>query len=398
MKKKDFICSLCGKDFTTKRGLHNHNQKYHSELFDYSCEECGKLFSELKDLLIHTEKMHDGKKYFNNYLKGSLKCQYENCDNDLQYDTKFGMYCSKGHYETQKKLNEGIHLDYVCDDCGTSFEQVGGLQQHLTKVHSYTEDMIKDYYDSHFKKEDDGLCNYCKKKLNFTGRFTDGYRKFCYNTDCNVRYYNENDGRQKKASSSLSNRHKEDATISPLKVEYYIKKGHSEKDAKELLSERQRTFTKEKLIKKYGEEEGMNRWVDRQEKWMKNFPKQNYSMISQELFWSLYDSLKTKYKEIYFATNVNGNKTIGVNKEYRVRTKKTSRLLDFYIKDIDKVIEFDGTYWHGEIGSGNRTRDEERELEIIESFPTMKMYHVKEKDYNKDKEKVIQKCLEFIYG
>lgn len=57
-------------------------------------------------------------------------------------------------------------------------------------------------------------------------------------------------------------------------------------------------------------------------------------------------------------------------------------------------IEFDGTYWHGEEGRGNKMRDELRDEEIKEK--NVLVYHVKEKDYKENPEKVIKECLEFI--
>ena len=43
-------------------------------------------------------------------------------------------------------------------------------------------------------------------------------------------------------------------------VKYWINKGYSEEEAKEKVSERQSTFTLEKCIAKYGEEEGTARY------------------------------------------------------------------------------------------------------------------------------------------
>jgi len=37
---------------------------------------------------------------------------------------------------------------------------------------------------------------------------------------------------------------------------------------------------------------GRNRWLERQEKWLNNYKKVNYSKISQELFISIYNELK----------------------------------------------------------------------------------------------------------
>jgi very-short-patch-repair endonuclease len=85
----------------------------------------------------------------------------------------------------------------------------------------------------------------------------------------------------------------------------------------------------------------------------------------------------------------------GKNNESRIKTK-TYRWLDFYVKDVDKCIEFDGTYWHGEVGRGNRSRDDERDLDIITHHPKISILHISESDYNKNKDEVIQQCLDFL--
>ena len=50
-------------------------------------------------------------------------------------------------------------------------------------------------------------------------------------------------------------------------LQYYIDKGMNKKEAKEALSERQRTFTLDKCISKYGEVEGTRIFEERQCKW-----------------------------------------------------------------------------------------------------------------------------------
>lgn len=51
-------------------------------------------------------------------------------------------------------------------------------------------------------------------------------------------------------------------------LEYYTNNGMSEDEAKEALSERQRTFSLEKCIEKYGKVQGVEIWKRRQQKWL----------------------------------------------------------------------------------------------------------------------------------
>jgi hypothetical protein len=127
-----------------------------------------------------------------------------------------------------------------------------------------------------------------------------------------------------------------------------------------------------------------------------SFPRLNYSKVSQELFWAIFDKIKNNYKDIYFATLNNGEMDYsGPNHEYRVKTSRSSRKLDFYVKDVNKIIEFDGTYWHGRVGMGNKERDAIRELEIFDILKSS-TFHVKEMDYNKNKKQIVEDCLNFL--
>lgn len=55
-----------------------------------------------------------------------------------------------------------------------------------------------------------------------------------------------------------------------------------------------------------------------------------------------------EFKHIYYATN-DPNKEMNEFIVYgKIGNKLVHYLLDFYIQDNNKVIEFDGDYWHGE--------------------------------------------------
>lgn len=49
--------------------------------------------------------------------------------------------------------------------------------------------------------------------------------------------------------------------------EYWIKKGYTEEESKKLISERQRTFSLEICVEKYGKKEGTAKWKQRQINW-----------------------------------------------------------------------------------------------------------------------------------
>lgn len=185
--------------------------------------------------------------------------------------------------------------------------------------------------------------------------------------------------------------------ISDTTIQYYINKGYSIDESEELLKERQTTFSLEKCIEKYGDENGYKRWIDRQEKWLNNYQRVNYSRISQEMFIAIYKELLNVgfFDKIYFArldknNNIHENKN---NYEYRLKLNKSYILPDFFIPSLNLILEFDGTYYHRET-TENKEREIRRDENIIES--RYKVLHISEKEYNKNKELTILKVVNFI--
>lgn len=187
--------------------------------------------------------------------------------------------------------------------------------------------------------------------------------------------------KSKQSSKNMTNANKtmnENHASRPVNINYWLEKGFSYEEAKEKLSERQRTFTLEKCVQKYGEENGLIRWKERQQKWMNSYTKSNFSKVSQKLFWKIYEIIKNEYLEIYFKE---------LNKEYVLETTKSYIKPDFYIPSLKKIIEFDGDYWH-------KNDDQQRDEEI--SKIEHKILHVKESDFKRCDQHVVDVCLRFI--
>lgn len=63
-------------------------------------------------------------------------------------------------------------------------------------------------------------------------------------------------------------------------------------------------------------------------------------------------------------------------------------------ENIVKCREFNGTYWHGKIGHGNKEREEQRNQILINSGYSV--LHINETDYRNGKQGVIEKCMNFL--
>jgi very-short-patch-repair endonuclease len=262
---------------------------------------------------------------------------------------------------------------------------------HISQKHFTAEE----YYNKFHKTPEDGFCKWCNEPTSFSS-IQDGYNKFCYNTSCNINYYNKYENRH-ECGESISKGQIESQNM-PNQIGYWIKKGYSEEQAKALVSERQITNTVEKIMKreKCDVHAATEKRKEITKKWLDSFPKQNYSNVSQELFWQVHENIKNDYKEIHFATILNGEKVSdGSNNEYRVKTSATVRSLDFYIKDVNKVIEFNGYYWHG---AKNKHYDETRDKQRSEELKNLglNVFIVNELDYYANKSKIVEDCINFI--
>ena len=128
-------------------------------------------------------------------------------------------------------------------------------------------------------------------------------------------------------------------------LQYWLDKGYSEEESKVKRSEKQTTFSKEICIQKYGEEEGLKIFTERQNKWSNTLTsggnlKIGYSKVSQDLFYKILETYDINERnEIYFATH---------NKEFRLnKINGGVWLYDFTDIKNKKIIEFHGDMFHG---------------------------------------------------
>lgn len=188
-------------------------------------------------------------------------------------------------------------------------------------------------------------------------------------------------------------------------IEHWTKMGYTEDEAKRIISANQNTFSKEKCIKKYGEQLGLDIFRKRQEKWqltLHNNKKLHcgYSKISQELFNEL---KKYTNNEIYYGS---------LNREYSIYNVDNKHAYVYDYTDITnkKIIEFQGDVYHANPKLFNENdkpspwtdltakeiwnKDEfKKQVALNNNFDVL---YIWEFDYRENKEKIILECIKFL--
>lgn len=154
-------------------------------------------------------------------------------------------------------------------------------------------------------------------------------------------------------------------------------------------------------IEKYGKIKGTKKYLEITKKRISH--NLSYSKISQELFWLIYKELPTKLKDkCYFAE---------LNSEYFIITEDYHyKFFDFVIPEINLCIEFNGDIFHANPEKfkendkpnpyNNLTSKEIWEYDKIKNNLLLnkgiEVHVIWEKDYRKNKEKIINYILNVI--
>lgn len=315
------------------------------------------------------------------------QCRY--CDTVFFPKKKSAMFCCLRCQQLNmrsKKIVDEVGM-VPCLICGM---KANCLTSHILKIHKMSIEEYKTQYNSpirsekYLQEQSSRISGDKNPAYQHGGKFSALSDKFIYANTTN----------KSAVVAKISKANKENGNTSSTLI-YWTKQGYTEAEAKEKLSQRQTTFSLDICIQKYGKVEGTKKWNERQKKWLTNYKKTNFSKISQILFWEVFRRLKIK-GDIYFATLLNGNEDkSGANNEYVLMMEPKSIKPDFYHEPSKSIIEFDGDYWHGE-KRGNQKRDADRDAILIaEGF---RIFHVLERDYKADPEKIITQCVEFLNG
>lgn len=192
------------------------------------------------------------------------------CGKEFEKKSKSDSYCKecKNAYQNKKRVEKSkIQFEnadpdtfVICAVCGLHSACLG---QHIA-IHGLTAEEYKEKFNSPLfsKKYLDDLSERVKGSnnpgFNHQGKFSVFSDKFIGKTS-------------KEEAIEKVKQTKDENKSHTTRLDYYTSRGVSEEDAKIALKERQRTFSKDICIEKYGEEKGVEIWQERQEKWLASY-------------------------------------------------------------------------------------------------------------------------------
>lgn len=271
-----------------------------------------------------------------NYFKNYKLCKYCN-DVIYYYDSlirlsKSGkLYLDKKSYLTNKIIDNKKYNLCVCEDCLTKkfpkyqeknkskvFNMVNEITAYAFDI---PDEIWKKWRSKNYRRT---LENYINNFGEIEGKkkWEEYERKQAYSNS--FKYKKEKYGWTKKEYNEFNKSR-------AVTLDNLVKK-HGEKEGLEVWNnyiERQRyTCSKEYFIEEYGEKEGLEKWNN----WIeKRIFLNGYSEVSQEFFKEL-DKKLNNYTTYYQEKN----------QEWFIRDSESIYFLDFFIKELNIAVEFNG--------------------------------------------------------
>jgi very-short-patch-repair endonuclease len=224
----------------------------------------------------------------------------------------------------------------------------------------------------------------------------------------NFKYYNSEEERQQFIQSVNY-----ESRITNTHIKWWIDycNGDVEK-AKEMLKERQRTFTLNKYTEKFGQEEGRKIFEERKDKWSKKIEKKYKNGEFTRFCMSNVSQKELDFiKHLVNKLNLNTNDYLSDynGKQFFRHFKEIGQTFSFDFKMNNKIIEFHGDYWHMnpkfydknkynpllEMKAQEKWEFDKWKKELIESHG-YKVLEIWENEYDNYPEETIQKCIKFL--
>lgn len=273
----------------------------------------------MKKLKDTEEIIKINKNNLNEYLSDfepSIRNRYLNLFNDKDFETGISSFLQKMKRKI-KMPKIGKQTTKYWTSRGWSMSKVEELRSKIKKDPITSPMNVEHWMNKGYSKEDSLFKVRSQRKMNIEYWINKGYS----NEDAQIEVVKY----QKRSNKKFLLRYNTDSEFKRMvdskksnTIDYWINKGYNQEDSKKMQSNRQRTFSKDICIEKYGLEDGMRIWQERQNKWTISLKNSDYDLVSGKSFTindriekynidELIDSLTIKDKEIFRGIFKNSN-------------------------------------------------------------------------------------------
>lgn len=190
------------------------------------------------------------------------------------------------------------------------------------------------------------------------------------------------------------------------RIEYYLVKGMGLCEAIRARKKRQAVGSLDALKDRYGDEVGLLKWKERQEKWLSTMNSKSSGEIARINATKLRNgySVSKAEKELFSKL-----RRFGADRNLTLSYNDGN---NYYVYDIfkdNKIIEYNGDFWHANPDiydntfynskskmSAEEIWEKELHKDSIAKFYGCEIMKVWESDYKKNPQKEIEKCLTFL--
>lgn len=386
------ICERCGKDFLAESG------------YVHYCDECKII---VKNENIKKSRLKIRAKKHQDILRNGIE------DVDYVIDRWNGLPTTR---IPGKWFNEN-HPDRTLDEYISEFPDAKLTCENTSNKISKSQKEfmnrpeIKQIYSDRIKgdKNPNAKCNTTLEQRQRISPFSKSFKKYDGLSD---------EEKERIIRDECLQYDRDDRSTNQIK--YWIKKGYSEDDAKKLVSNRQRTFTLDKCIEKYGEIEGKRIYKQRQIKWSQKVEEKykngEFSKIPKSSNSTIYSKFeKDAIENIITNSNINiddincyKNNQLHL-KNIIINDKCKNVMFTYDLSYNNKIIEFNGDYWHmnpkkydenfynalSKMVAKDKWIKDEIKIENAKQHG-YNVLIIWECDYKNNKEEVIQQCIDFL--
>lgn len=351
---------------------------------DCRCKQCGVIHGD------HTKDFCTSKCY--------LKFRELNALSDEEF--KLINVVRKGE---KKFANAQEGYDYhVCAICNA---KTGDLATHI-KMHNIS---VKEYKTKHnlktlkTKKQIESVTGKNNPAYQHGGRYSAWSKNFIHGYD---------EERHQEAKRKNSEFVKNNPDFNVFMFEYWLKEANGDRELAKQLHSKSQTRDLNWFVKKYGEVEGKKRHREKTEKWIQTLNSKSIEELAE------INSKKVNKSFCFFSKaekelfNTLKKYIPEVTDQLAICRDQTEFKKRFYLYDIsykNKIIEYNGDFWHAnpklydESFINPYTKETQYEINerdkdklFIAESNGYEVLTIWENEYQKNKDLVVERCLEFL--